>query len=274
MRRALLSFATLATLALAATALTVLAPGTALGTLTNVGTVTGDVINYGGTTGSTGVSGASGASGTSGTSGATGATGVTVNTSPIPQCPGSGATDPCVAVTQTTGFQVKVGADRSLATIPRSGSIVAWTISLGAPTAGQTTFFNTNEGGPAQAGIAILKAGKHLEYTLVAQSPTQQLLPYFGETAEFPLATSIPVKAGEILALTVPTWAPVLALHDVSGHKYGKYVSWRSSRQKSNKGCSTTSTQTAQQTAHSTVQYSCLYQGVRLTYSALLVSTP
>ena len=138
----------------------------------------------------------------------------------------------------------------------------------------QTAFFDANEGGPAAAGIAILKPGPHLDYTLVAQSSTVPLEPYFGETVEFPLTTSIPVKAGEILALTVPTWAPVLALHDASGHRYGRYVSWRSSRQKANKGCNTTSTQTAQQTLRSTVQYACLYQGVRLTYSALLISTP
>ena len=89
-----------------------------------------------------------------------------------------------------------------------------------------------------------------------------------------PLTTTIPVTKGEIHALTVPTWAPVLALADAAGTNYGKYTSWRSSRQIANKGCATTSSQTAQQSLRTTVQYGCLYQKVRLAYSALEVATP
>jgi len=256
-------------MALATAVLAVLVPGTALGTLTEVGTAPGDVITYSAATGASGVSGVSGVSGSSGVSGATGVTGST-DTSPIPQCPGL----PCDAVTQTTGFQVKVGPANSITTVQRSGSIVAWTATIGAPTQDDITFFNNLEGGTAEAGIAVLKPGKHLEYSLVAQSPLVQLSPYFGDTAQFPLATSIPVMKGEIIALTVPTWAPMFALSNAAGHLYGKFVSWRSSRQKANKGCTVTSAQTAQQSLRSTVQYACLYQGVRLTYSALVVSTP
>ena len=47
---------------------------------------------------------------------------------------------------------------------------------------------------------------------------------YFGKTAQFPLATTIPVKKGDIVALTVPTWAPALALG------FGNNTSWRASR--------------------------------------------
>jgi hypothetical protein len=82
------------------------------------------------------------------------------------------------------------------------------------------------------------------------------------------------VTKGDIVALTVPTWAPTLADTNAAGHSYGKFVSWRSSRQLANKGCSATSSQTAQQSLRTTVQYACLYQNARLTYSALLVSTP
>ena len=49
---------------------------------------------------------------------------------------------------------------------------------------------------------------------------------YFGKTAQFPLERSIPVKKGYIVALTVPTWAPALALG------FGKDTSWRASRAK------------------------------------------
>jgi hypothetical protein len=271
----------------AATGLGVSAVGSALGTEIHVGVAPGDIVVYGGSTGAsgpTGTSGTSGASGTSGStstglSGLTGPTGPTSpNTQPLPACP----SNPCLAMTRTTGFQVKVGTTHSITTIPANGSIVAWTVSLGAPSAtaaaGQTQsqiqFFDANEGGPASAGIAIIKpVGKHLYYSLVAQSPVVPLQPYFGETVEIPLASSIPVKKGEILALTVPTWAPVLALGTTGGTPYGKFVSWRASRPKTS--CSKIPpTETAQQAIGSLVQYPCLYQSARLAYSALLVTTP
>jgi hypothetical protein len=266
MRRFLTTLATLASLALATAVVASLGTGTALGTIVQVGVAPGDVITYGGPTGVSGVVGPTGASGTSGLTGATGST----NTSPIPQCPGL----PCTAITETTGFQVKVNTDKSVTTIPASGSLVAWTVTLGDPSALDVQYFDGVAGGAAEAAISVLKSGKHLNYTLVAESPTEQLLPWFGDTVQFPLATSIPVKKGEILALTVPTWAPVLAQTNYAGQTYGKYTSWRSSRQKADKGCNITSTETAQESLRSTVQYACLYQGVRLTYSALLITTP
>ena len=58
---------------------------------------------------------------------------------------------PCLAVSRTTGYQAKVGADRGLMTIPADGRIVAWTIGLGKPGKKQTAFFDSKLGGPASA---------------------------------------------------------------------------------------------------------------------------
>ncbi len=69
-----------------------------------------------------------------------------------------------------------------------------------------------------------------------------------------------------MVALTVPSWAPALALG------FGNDTSWRASRPKS--GCTSTSSQTSQTTIGAAVQYYCLYQTARLTYSATLISTP
>jgi hypothetical protein len=186
----------------------------------------------------------------------------------VPSCPGNGPSSPCLAVSRTTGFQVKVGTERNLLSAPRVGTIVAWTITLGNPNATQIKYFNANDGGPAEAGIAILapQAKPNLTYKLVAQSPLVKLQPYFGKTAQFPLETTIPVKKGYVVALTVPSWAPALALG------FGNDTSWRASRPKS--GCKTTSAQTAQTAIGTAVQYYCLYQTARLTYSATLISTP
>jgi hypothetical protein len=179
-------------------------------------------------------------------------------------CPAS----PCLAVSRTTGFQVKVGSVRNPMGVPRDGTIVAWTITLGKPNATQIKFFNANEGGVSEAAISVLRPQKspNLTYKLVAQSPLIKLQPYFGKTAQFPLETTIPVKKGDEVALTVPSWAPALALG------FGNDTSWRASRPK--KQCTSTNTQTAHTQIASSIQYYCLYQTARLTYSATLISTP
>jgi hypothetical protein len=182
----------------------------------------------------------------------------------VASCPAS----PCLAVSRTTGFQVKVGTIHNPMGATRSGTVVAWTITLGKPSTTQIKFFDTNEGGASEAGIAVLRpqTKPNLTYKLIAQSPLVKLQPYFGKTAQFALETTIPVKKGDEIALTVPTWAPALALG------FGNDTSWRASRPK--KQCTTTSSQTAHTQINTAVQYYCLYQTARLTYSATLISTP
>ncbi|HEX5225183.1 MAG TPA: hypothetical protein VFW29_08640, partial [Solirubrobacteraceae bacterium] len=43
----------------------------------------------------------------------------------VASCPST----PCLAVSRTTGFQVKVGTAKNPLSAPRSGSVVAWTIT-------------------------------------------------------------------------------------------------------------------------------------------------
>ena len=107
----------------------------------------------------------------------------------VPSCP----TNPCLAVSRTTGFQVKVGPAHNFLAAPRAGSVVAWTVVLGKPNSTQVKFFNANEGGVAEAGIAILRPvpKPNLTYRLVAQSPPVKLQPYFGKTVQFPLETTL-----------------------------------------------------------------------------------
>ncbi|HEV2982270.1 MAG TPA: hypothetical protein VGX51_12630 [Solirubrobacteraceae bacterium] len=182
----------------------------------------------------------------------------------VPSCPAT----PCLAVSRTTGFQVKVASAHNFYAVPRTGRVVAWTISLGKPNATQIKFFNENEGGAAQAGIAILRPvpKPNLSYKLVALSPPIALQTYFGKTVQFPLETTLAVKKGDVVALSVPTWAPALALG------FGHETSWRASRPRTQ--CNSTSALSTQTQTGATVQYFCLYQTARLTYSATLISTP
>jgi hypothetical protein len=179
-----------------------------------------------------------------------------------PSCPAK----PCLAVSRTTGYQAKVGATRGLMTIPQDGNLVAWTISLGKPGAKQTGFFNDKLGGEAQAQITVLNPRRKLRSRAVGQGDPQKLAPFFGTTVQFPLAKSIPVKKGWVVALTVPTWAPALAVG------LGADTSWRASRGKGT--CEDTSTLTTQTLPNQLAQYFCLYKTARLAYSATLVTAP
>ncbi|HWK27700.1 MAG TPA: hypothetical protein VNS09_14125 [Solirubrobacter sp.] len=182
-------------------------------------------------------------------------------TDATPACPAS----PCLAVSRTTGFQVKVADERGSFVVPEDGKIVAWSIALGSPTAEQIAFFDKGLGGPASARLSVLRAGKALYSRVVTQSPVQQLQPYFGQTVQFPLGRALNVKKGYVIALTVPTWAPALTplLTDHSA--------WRAARTKDK--CDDTATQTAQMMLKQVAQYRCLYKA-RLTYSATLVTRP
>jgi hypothetical protein len=180
----------------------------------------------------------------------------------VPACPGK----PCLAVSRTTGYQAKVGTNRGLMTVPANGRIVAWTVVLSKPGKTQVNFFNRTLGGPAQAGITVLKVAPHLRDTVKASGPLVSLEPYFGSTAQFPLAESIAVKKGDLMALTVPTWAPALQVG------LGGDTSWRAARGRNK--CKDTATQTAQLNVGDKAQYFCLYRTARLTYTATLITTP
>jgi hypothetical protein len=179
-----------------------------------------------------------------------------------PSCPAR----PCLAVSRTTGYQAKVGTTRGLMKIPKAGRIVAWTIALGNPGAQQTRFFNDRLGGEAEAQITILNPRRKLRSRVVAQGEPVKLQPYFGSTAQFALHTSIRVHKGWVVALTVPTWAPALAIG------FGTDTSWRASRTR--KQCDDTSTQTAITTLGTVTRFLCLYKTARLTYSVTMVTDP
>ena len=181
---------------------------------------------------------------------------------PEPSCPKS----PCFAISRTTGYQAKVGANRGLFKVPENGRIVAWTIRLSKPGPRQVSFFNERLGGASQAGISVLRTGRRLYGRVVAQSPLVQLEPFFGQTVQFPLEASLPVRKGSTIALTVPTWAPALATG------LGSDTSWRASRPAGD--CDDTAAQTAQTDVRDLTRYRCLYQRVRLTYSATLITDP
>ncbi len=181
-------------------------------------------------------------------------------TEAAPSCPAN----PCLAVSRTTGYQAKVVDSRETYVVPANGRIVAFTIRLGAPTRRQINFFEDSFG-KASAGLSVIRRGERLFGRVVAASPIYQLSDYFGQTVQFPLERSLTVERGNIIALTVPTWAPALTTLVEDGS------SWRASRQLN--GCDNTDRQTAQATIGALTQYRCLYRA-RLTYTATLITNP
>jgi hypothetical protein len=181
-------------------------------------------------------------------------------TQAAPLCPA----DPCRAVSRTTAYQAKVVDSRSAYLVPRSGRIVAWTIRLGSPDERQIAYFE-DLFGEASAQLTILRRGNRLFHRVIGQSPVQQLQPYFGQSVQFPLERSIAVRRGNVVALTVPSWAPALSEVVQDGS------SWRASRAKDT--CRDLGRQTAQADMGDLTQYRCLYRE-RLTYSATLVTDP
>jgi hypothetical protein len=190
--------------------------------------------------------------------------GSTTESQATPSCP-----SPCIAISRTTGYQTKVGAIRGAYRVPANGRIVAWTIALGAPGPEQVQFFDNGFGGPASAGIAVIKKGKKRAAKVMNVSSIRPLAPFFGQVVQFPLARGMYVKRGWVVALTVPTWAPALSVGLPADH------TWRASRlSRPEDQCLDTETQTAQRRKLVDTVFGCAYETARLTYTATLVTTP
>ncbi len=133
---------------------------------------------------------------------------------------------PCQAIGSVTGFQVSNGQTRSPFIVPHDGKIKAWTLTLAQPTNKQRSFFNGFFGTPPEARLAILRripGTNPPRYNLRSQGSVKVLTPYLGQTVKF--GSSLSVEKGDIVAITVPTWAPAF-----SQELNSKEV-WRASRE-------------------------------------------
>ncbi|PZR69293.1 MAG: hypothetical protein DLM63_02085 [Solirubrobacterales bacterium] len=186
---------------------------------------------------------------------------------PAPSCPGVD----CTAITRTTGIQTLTAGNRGSYQSPvaqKQQRVVAFTLKLGNPNATEITFFNSHAGGPAEAQLAVIRGGRKQKTLLqvVAVSEVFSLQPWFGQTVQFPLVTSLPIRKGDFIGLTVPTWAPVLAVGQ------GTSNAWSASR----KLCATANVfdQTAQTIPGRLARFGCSFTTARLTFAATLISTP
>jgi hypothetical protein len=184
-------------------------------------------------------------------------------TVPDPSCPET----PCQAVGSTTGFQVSTDQSSLPFMVPKDGKVTSWTLTLAQPTNKQRTFFNGFFGTPPQARLAILRRVPETNpprYNLRSQSSVRVLSPFLGRTVRF--GASLRVRKGDIVGLTIPTWAPAFAQGLPAGNV------WRASREE---GKCTDTTDVRQGEPHERVgtraTYGCRYSTARLLYTATVV---
>jgi hypothetical protein len=202
---------------------------------------------------------------------------------PPASCPGRVVNNvevvPCRVEGHVTGFQVRAGSTPNPYEAPFTGKIVAWSITLSRPsrqdtakTTDEVGFFNDFLGSPSRARIGVLrrlKGSKPPRYKLVRQSPLQTLNPYFGSTPVFALEHPLTVLRGQVVALTIPTWAPMFAFN------IGESNTWRGSRAPGE--CSSKSDIQEghpQQGVGKVKTYGCYYSAARLLYTATVVKEP
>jgi hypothetical protein len=184
-------------------------------------------------------------------------------------CPGT-TEAPCVAAVRMTGYQGRsTGGPKNPFYIRRDGVLVAFTVQLAKPTAEEITFFNGNFGTPSTARIAVLRRGTtrktRLQHRLINQSDRFGLDSYFGSKPTFVFDQPIPVKKGNWIALTVPTWAPLLATNLARGNW------WRSSRPKGSCEPPKSLRQFALEDLRDVAEFGCTYHGARLLYSVTYI---
>jgi hypothetical protein len=184
-------------------------------------------------------------------------------TVPDPSCPDS----PCQAIGSVTGFQVSTAQGSLPFNVRRNGIVKAWTLTLSQPTSSQRAFFNGFFGTPPEARLAILRrvpGTNPPRYNLRAQGSIHVLSPYLGQTVKF--GASLPVEKGDIVGLTVPTWAPAFAEGLTSNN------AWRASREPGRCTNSTDVRQGEPQLKLGTrATYGCRYSTARLLYTVTVV---
>jgi hypothetical protein len=203
-------------------------------------------------------------------------------TTPIsaPVCPKGVSPSQCfIILTRTTAIQSLSDGVSYPTTVKQDGWIVAFTVGLSKLSTNAATEKNYLHvldqayAGTPQMAITVLKPGPKSKFTVAAQSSVFHLIPFLGSVLQEPLSlppsftsfTSLPVKKGEVIGLTVPTWAPVLS-YNLTASKFAY-------RQSRSANCThAAGTQTAQLTVGSSAQYQCSYTGTRVEYSVTEVT--
>jgi hypothetical protein len=199
-----------------------------------------------------------------------------------PTCPATGSCP--IILTETTALEVLSNGIPYPTSALYNGRIVAFTVTpatvtaadIDGTTATKTTpaqpGLNATYGGASEVAITVMKPSSTKVapglriYKVVAESPLFKLQPYFGHLVQFVLSQTLPIAKGDVVGLTVPTWAPLLSV-DLPKTQFG----WRASR---TSGCLDYTTQAAQLMLGASTQYKCYFDATRVEYSATEITLP
>jgi hypothetical protein len=205
-----------------------------------------------------------------------------------PSCPPTVDSSHCtIVLTRATGLETIRDGIAYPTTVKRPGVLVAFTLGLSrlssnaAKARAAISYLDSTRGGTTQAAITVLKPvgnKKFRRWQVTAESPLFHLQPYLGTVVQFPLAAPLvigepPLAAplrvdpGDVIALTVPTWAPVLT--------FGLNTKQFAYRQSRRANCPVpAATEQAQELIGANTRYLCNYAGTRVEYTATEVTTP
>src|SRR5437588_6746624 len=194
--------------------------------------------------------------------------------SPIvaPVCPPGVSSSKCtIILTRVTALETIRDGVIYPTKVSQAGAITAFTVGLSQLSSSKSTqntyvhYLDSAYGGTARVALTVLAPGggkkTQWRWKVVAQSPIYHVEPYLGSVVRIPLDTSLRVVPGDVVALTTPTWAPVLSI-DLDAKKFA----YRQSRQWN---CNNPpSSSQARLTLGQITSYGCDYPGTRLEYSA------
>ncbi len=193
-----------------------------------------------------------------------------------PLCPANLPPAQCtIILTRATAMETIRDGIVYPTTVTRPGRIVAFTVGLSELSSSRSkrkTFIHSLDlryAGTTQIALTVLRASgpkRKRIWKVVATSPLFHVEPYLGFVVQIPLETTLPVARGDVIALSTPTWAPVLSIQQST-----KKFAYRQSRAAN---CANPpATPQAQLTINQTAKYGCNYPGTRPEYSATEVTT-
>ncbi len=201
----------------------------------------------------------------------------------VPTCPPNTSASQCnIILPRMTVVQTRSDGVASPVMVKQSGWIVAFSVGLSRLSTSMSTTrsylhaLDAQYGGTPQVMLTVLKPGPMSSYTVVAQSQSFHLIPFLGSVLSEPLSlpptfssfNALPVKPGDIVALTVPTWAPVIS-YNLNPSRFAYRQSRKANCTHSPAG------QNAQLMVGASTRYLCTYTGVRIQYSATeITNTP
>lgn len=191
----------------------------------------------------------------------------------------------CIVSFQVTGFQTKVRGKSNPFRVKRDGKIVSWGVSVGSPSknqreAGADLYGTSGQGGHPVVRLVVLSKVPNSKnsYRLARQSPLMRLNQHYGSKPVFTLNKRLTVKEGQIIGISVYTWAP-----NMTGFNYTKRSSWTASANNKNGNCAKIASSnprtraqykvSPQKSVNSKRTYACQY-GDLLLYSARIVPKP